>query len=240
MHPALLVVSAMIRPLGRGGWGRTSVLILFSMACGRVSVPLTKTQRPAIRSERTPPTPEKGHVTELRFCPSKTKTRGAAPPNGDAIWCVGDDGKNEGPYRTWHDNGVPESAGQYRDGRRVGVWRYWTSSGDLKRLAARMEICVFEKKSRRSLTNLSIAIQDMETTDTTFATTDGHGVAAVWVEWREVRIAIVGSLYLQAATTVDTLKESELVRFELDEPVVRDLLQANVGARLSNLRACET
>ncbi len=38
----------------------------------------------------------------------------------------------DGDYKTWYPGGQPESAGQYKEGRQMGNWKYWFSNGQMR------------------------------------------------------------------------------------------------------------
>jgi hypothetical protein len=74
-----------------------------------------------------------GFVVPFRpDCPAGAEREGAIPPDGFKEWCE-KTGRERGIKHGWHatfyPNGRPESAGEYRDGLRVGVWTRWYESG---------------------------------------------------------------------------------------------------------------
>ncbi len=68
-------------------------------------------------------------------CPPGTAAQGAVPPNGTREWCekVGmDAGIKHGWMTEYYENGEPKTAGEYRDGLRVGVWSRFYDDGTLR------------------------------------------------------------------------------------------------------------
>src|SRR5690242_13515768 len=56
-------------------------------------------------------------------CPSGAQLQGKKPPAGHIQWCARPDGIKQGPWREWHANGNPKSAGNYLDGKMDGKWQ---------------------------------------------------------------------------------------------------------------------
>jgi hypothetical protein len=64
-------------------------------------------------------------------CPEGTHAEGAAPPNGFELRCVDAEGRAEGPWRTWYDNGQLMSERSMQQGREHGRQRSWWPNGQL-------------------------------------------------------------------------------------------------------------
>jgi len=86
-----------------------------------------------------------------------SKQHGAAPPDGNILWCSDGDGKKHGVFREWwpsgkpkiearyehgvqhgptviyHEDGTKKEAGNYAKGLRRGQWKEWYPDGKLKR-----------------------------------------------------------------------------------------------------------
>jgi hypothetical protein len=66
-------------------------------------------------------------------CPAGTQTNDRLPAYGATEyeqWCSRPDGVRHGPLVTWHANGRPSIAGQYRDGVEDGTWTHWHPTGE--------------------------------------------------------------------------------------------------------------
>jgi MORN repeat variant len=65
-------------------------------------------------------------------CPPGAKLMGAAPPNGDELWCQKTvDGKpvKDGLFMLFRPDGGRMIQGQYKDGKQNGEWKMWYDSG---------------------------------------------------------------------------------------------------------------
>jgi len=60
------------------------------------------------------------YTGEVFYCNEDGKVR---------TWCNFKDGKRDGLYRQWHDNGQLEDEGNYKGGGRDGIWRVWYWNG---------------------------------------------------------------------------------------------------------------
>ena len=45
------------------------------------------------------------------------------------------DGRQDGPWIWWHENGLKSIAGEYENATPVGVWQWWQASGKLAQKA---------------------------------------------------------------------------------------------------------
>ena len=67
------------------------------------------------------------------WCPEDTTQRGAPPPLGVEVACVGEDGALQGRSTRWFDNGFVAEDGHYLEGARQGRWTTrWRRSGRLQ------------------------------------------------------------------------------------------------------------
>jgi hypothetical protein len=100
-------------------------------------------EEPAPVARATAPAPGTPEEFAERFlrgdasatCPPEATLTGARPPKGFALWCE-QAGVKHGPHATWHPNGLPATAGLFRDGQREGVWRRYSAKGDLETSAS--------------------------------------------------------------------------------------------------------
>ena len=81
-----------------------------------------------------PPT-SAGHAGReiLEDCPQGSTLRGTPPPRGRTQWCEGADlfgvVRRNGPFRAWHKNGRLRTTGQFVDGKRQGRWTTYDENG---------------------------------------------------------------------------------------------------------------
>jgi len=62
-------------------------------------------------------------------CPNGSQIEGGRPPAATIEVCKRPDGKKEGGFRQWSDDGSLKLAGQYRDDQAEGPWRGWYPNG---------------------------------------------------------------------------------------------------------------
>jgi antitoxin component YwqK of YwqJK toxin-antitoxin module len=63
--------------------------------------------------------------------------------NGQKLWDQEFvNGHSEGQLVRWFDNGVLEETGHYKAGQRVGVWKFWSRSGELLKTQDLGERCL--------------------------------------------------------------------------------------------------
>ena len=175
------------------------------------------------------------------FCPQDTEQVGAEPPDGGVVWCEDGDGRKQGPYRSWYDSGELEEEGQYQDGTRVGVWRFFDEKGDLRgqktfRLRVRVKVCVYEKSSRRALERTMVQITNIETLDSSTVFTDPAGMAAVEIDSGRGRIEVAG-LFPHVEVRADLEGHGRPVAVALDSGAVQKILRINMG-RLASTSSC--
>jgi hypothetical protein len=70
---------------------------------------------------------------EVFECPRGTLQRGAAPPDGAALWCESKTGTRVGPWRSFWENGKVMDDGQFLNGKHHGKWRSYHPNGKLWR-----------------------------------------------------------------------------------------------------------
>jgi antitoxin component YwqK of YwqJK toxin-antitoxin module len=69
---------------------------------------------------------------EVFTCPPGDTKRGAAPPNGQELWCqklVDGHPVKDGPFIAYADGGTRMIEGSYRDGVQEGEWTTWYETG---------------------------------------------------------------------------------------------------------------
>jgi hypothetical protein len=174
------------------------------------------------------------------FCPRDTEQVGAEPPGGGVVWCEDGDGLKQGPYRSWYDSGELEEEGQYQDGKRVGVWRFFDEKGELKgtrkfQFRVSVKLCVFEKSSKRGLDGALVMVTNLESGDTTTASTDPFGRATVQVDSGRGRIEVIGP-FPRPEIHVELTGGARSIPVALDSAVVQRIVQR--GSRLSNVTSC--
>ncbi len=64
-------------------------------------------------------------------CPEGTHAEGAAPPVGLELRCLDAEGRAEGPWRTWYDNGQLMSERSMKQDIEHGIQRSWWPNGQL-------------------------------------------------------------------------------------------------------------
>jgi hypothetical protein len=172
------------------------------------------------------------------FCPRDTEQVGAEPPGGGVIWCEDGDGLKQGPYRSWYDSGELEEEGQYQDGKRVGVWRFFDEKGELKgtrtfQFRVSVKLCVFEKSSKRGLDGALVMVTNLETGDTTTASTDATGRATAQVDSGRGRIEVIGPF---PRPEIHAELTNGSIPVALDSAIVQRIVQR--GSRLSSVASC--
>lgn len=82
-----------------------------------------------VRPDSLPPHPSHKVASYALVCPPGTQAQGEVPPKSLEQACVktAADGAKvfHGPYRSWYSSQIKESEGEYRDGKRQGVWYFW-------------------------------------------------------------------------------------------------------------------
>jgi hypothetical protein len=71
-------------------------------------------------------------VTAPVACPSGTTAMGSPPPAGDETWCqkmVDGQPVKDGPYNLYRSGGGPMLQGSYHDGKQDGEWTMWYDNG---------------------------------------------------------------------------------------------------------------
>jgi hypothetical protein len=175
------------------------------------------------------------------FCPAGTEQVGGAPPLGEVIWCEDEDGRKQGPYRSWYESGELEEEGQFRDGSRIGVWRFFDDKGELQgtktfRQKVRVKVCVYEKATRRALERALLQITNVESLDTATAFTDPIGMAAVEVDSGRGRVEVAG-LFPHFEVRVDLEGSARPIPVALDSASIQKILRVNMG-RLTGPAPC--
>jgi hypothetical protein len=57
---------------------------------------------------------------------------GSGPPKGNESWCAKADGTKHGKYTSWYKGtAIKESEGNYRDGKQEGQWTFWHNNGKI-------------------------------------------------------------------------------------------------------------
>ena len=194
---------------------------------------------PAGRSSAPEPPPLA--PAAARFCPPDTEQVGAQPPDGGVVWCEDGDGIKQGPYRSWYDSGELEEEGQYQDGKRVGVWRFFDEKGELAgtktfRLRVRVKLCVYQKSSRRALERTMLQVTNIETLDSSRVFTDPAGMAAVEIDSGRGRIEVAG-LFPHVEVRAELDGSGRPVAVALDNAQVQKILRSSNG-RLAGASSC--
>lgn len=68
-------------------------------------------------------------------CPDGTQKMGEAPPNGEELWCqkmVDGQPVKEGPFLLYRSEGPLMMKGEYHDGKQDGEWTLWYDNGQKK------------------------------------------------------------------------------------------------------------
>ena len=65
-------------------------------------------------------------------CPEGTTQRGAAPPDGQRVWCETSGGVSHGPFRSWYADGKRKAEGSFDQGEADGEWSSWYETGQLR------------------------------------------------------------------------------------------------------------
>jgi hypothetical protein len=175
------------------------------------------------------------------FCPPDTEQVGAEPPVGGVIWCEDDDGRKQGPYRSWYDSGELEEEGQFKDGSRIGVWRFFDEKGELMgtrtfRLRVRVKLCVYEKSSRRAIDRALLQVINVESGDTATSFTDTAGIAVVEIDSGRGRIEVEG-MFPRFEVRAELDGGPRSIHIALDSPSVQKMQRFNMG-RLSGASPC--
>jgi hypothetical protein len=191
---------------------------------------------PAARSARPVPVAQRAS-----FCPPDTEQVGAEPPTGEVIWCEDADGLKQGSYRSWYDSGALEEEGQYQDGKRVGVWRFFDERGDLRgtrtfALKVSVKLCVFERSSRRGLDGALVLVTNLETGDASSAQTDPFGRATVVVDSGPGRVEVAGP-FPRPEVHVDLAGGQRPLPVGLATADVQRIVQRGTG-RLAAVTSC--
>jgi hypothetical protein len=213
----------------------TGALLL--LACSSAPPPAAR-PRPARPGTSTQPLP---HVRAPRFCPAGTEQVGAKPPEGEVIWCEDEDGRKQGPYRAWYESGALEEEGQYKDGTRVGAWRFFGPDGDLRgtrtfQLRVTVKLCVYEKATKRGLDGALVLVTNIETGDTSTAQTDPFGRANVVIDSGRGRVEVVGP-FPRPEAHADLASSARPLAIALDSKSVQRMVQRGMG-RLSSVASC--
>jgi hypothetical protein len=175
------------------------------------------------------------------FCPPDTEQVGAEPPVGEVIWCEDDDGRKQGPYRSWYDSGELEEEGQFKDGARIGVWHFFDEKGEPKgsrtfRLRVRVKLCVYEKSSRRALERALLQVINVESGDTATSFTDTAGIAVVEIDSGRGRIEVEG-MFPRFEVRAELDGGPRSIPIALDSASVQKMQRFNMG-RLSAASPC--
>ena len=211
-----------------------------ALACShRSPAPHTSAAAPPGSSRTTPALVPA--TTAESFCPRDTEKVGDAPPGGGVVWCEDADGRKQGPYRSWYDSGQLEEEGQYRDGTKVGQWRYFDEQGELKgtkmfRQRVTVNFCVYEKATRRAVEHATLFVTNVETGDKTATTTKADGRGAAVVDSGHGRVEVFGP-FPRFEVAVDFDGQVHPVRVALDAGAIQKILQRNMG-RLTTTAAC--
>lgn len=184
--------------------------------------------------------PLKGNRDIARsVCPTGTEQFGAGPPEGDMLWCVDGNGKNHGPFKTWYASGQIESEGTYANGVRVGTWRYWSASGELKGVMVRIDVCVYERSSGRALEDVILVAHEAKTERFFSMTTDNSGLATLWVSPGKYSVAIGQSPFFRSSKEIE-IRAPLTVTFDLDDEARRNLTTRSAGRLSAVAASCRT
>jgi len=213
---------------------RSLVAGLLLLACSHPPV-----ERPP--PGRADPPPSAPLRRTERFCPPGTEQVGAEPPVGEVIWCEDDDGRKQGRYRSWYESGELEEEGQYKDGSRIGVWRFFDEKGEPTgkktfRLRVRVKLCVYEKASRRALDRALLQVINVESGATATAITDPAGMAVVEIDSGRGRIEVEG-MFPRFEVRAELDGGPQSIAVALDSPSVQKMQRFNMG-RLSTASPC--
>ncbi len=85
----------------------------------------------SIQAGDTPATAADATDSGAHTCPDGTHAEGAAPPEGFELRCLDAEGRAEGPWRNWYDNGQLLSERSMKQGREHGRQRSWWPNGQL-------------------------------------------------------------------------------------------------------------
>jgi hypothetical protein len=212
------------------------VLAVAAAGCGGARPAEPSPRAGGSRADTAPP-----RAPAPRFCPKDTEQVGAEPPAGGVVWCEDADGRKQGPYRSWYDSGELEEEGQFQDGKRVGLWRFFDEKGELKgtrtfRLRVRVKVCVYEKSSRRALERTMVQVTNLETLDSSTVFTDPAGMAAVEIDSGRGRIEVAG-LFPHVEVRADLEGTGRPIAVALDSAAVQKILRINMG-RLASASSC--
>lgn len=87
-------------------------------------------------SERSSPAPIRPFPVNAKGgCPSGTELRSRLREHGEEEWCQRSGelgGLRHGWFARYHENGQPESMGEYHEGLRIGVWTRFFESGAVR------------------------------------------------------------------------------------------------------------
>lgn len=91
-------------------------LSVFLMCCGRSLGPADEGEA------RVPEQPTANWwLAGQSACPDGAQLMGAAPPQGQEVYCEASNGERMGPYAAWTDR-LKTSEGMYRAGQKQGIW----------------------------------------------------------------------------------------------------------------------
>lgn len=216
---------------------RVLVASALLLACSHSPAP----PPPAARAGRSIRPPGRSLPPAAGFCPPATEQVGARPPDGEVLFCEDEDGRKQGPYRSWYEGGQLEEEGKYKDGKRVGVWRFFGPDGELKgtrtfQLRISVKLCVFEKSTKRGLEGALVLVTNVETGDTSTAQTDPFGRANLVVDSGRGRVEVVGP-FPRPEVHVELTSGARSIPLALDSPSVQRIVQRNMG-RLSTVPSC--
>lgn len=208
--------------------GRCLVTGALLVACTRPAPPA---DRP-VPGRGAPPAAAPSRRT-ASFCPPDTEQVGAEPPVGEVVWCEDEDGRKQGRYRSWYDSGQLEEEGQYKDGSRIGVWRFFDDKGELMgtrtfRLRVRVKLCVYEKSSRRALERALLQVINVESGDTATAFTDSAGMASVEIDSGRGRIEVEG-MFPRFEVRAELDGGPQSIPVALDSASVQKIQRFNMG-----------
>ncbi len=192
----------------------------------------------AVPGQGDPPGPLRRTTS---FCPPDTEQVGAEPPVGEVIWCEDDDGRKQGPYRSWYDSGELEEEGQFKDGSRIGVWRFFDEKGDVMgtrtfRLRIRAKLCVYEKSSRRAIERAVLQVINVESGDTATSFTDSAGIAVVEIDSGRARIEVEG-MFPRFEVRAELDGGPQSIAVALDSASVQKIQRFNMG-KLAGASPC--
>ncbi len=104
-------------------WARTSAFaaLVLVVACKREPAPTSAAAEPKAKA-----------VAFALPCPAGTVQRGAAPPDGQRVWCETRGGVSHGPFRSWYADGQRKTEGAFEHGEAHGEWRSWYETGQVR------------------------------------------------------------------------------------------------------------